>query len=384
MRYQDNRTWLEIDLNAIKQNYVNIEKKLAKNCEIIAVIKANAYGLGAVELGRVFEALHCPVLAVATVEEAMELRENGIRADILILGPIHPKHAVLAVENNFHVTFADLHHGKVLSDIIAPTGRKLKGHIKIDSGLSRLGIVVRGREERAQAEIRDILSLPGLDTVGVYTHTSNSSSGEHNELERRELELFASIVPRLKQSKPDIKAHCLSSSTLSSFSEYSYDFVRIGVLYMGTKPELSDLFDVSQAVSLKSRVIQKKAIPEGTCVSYDATFTTSRPTTIAIVPIGYADGLRRSVSNRASMLLHGCRAPIIGKICCDYSILDITDIPDAAEGDIVTIFGKDNGTEQYAYHYAELYPASVSEVTATLTSRIPRFYLKNDTLAVNN
>jgi len=141
-------------------------------------------------------------------------------------------------------------------------------------------------------------------------------------------------------------------------------------------PEYSAKFNVDQAVSLKTRIVQTKTLEEGVGVSYGATFVTSRPVRIALTPIGYADGLRRSLSNRGFMIVCGRKAPIIGKICCDVTILDVTNIPEAREGDVVTIFGREHAEEQYVYHYADLYPASVSEVTATLTSRIPRFYLR--------
>lgn len=381
MEYYDERTWFEIDLDVIKKNYLEIKSKLKRGCEILGVVKANAYGIGSVKVAQLFQEIYCPMLAVATIQEAMELRENKITIPILILGPINPKHVCLAIENGFQITVVSYKNAKEITEASLSAGKPITSHIKIDSGLSRLGIVVKDRKSEALKEVGNILSLKGIDVAGVFTHTSNLSVNGANDLEKAELELFSEIVAYTKRVNPEIKAHCLSSSTLQYYPEYSYDFVRIGILYMGVKPDKSRIFDVSQAVSLKSRILQVKQLGEGASVSYDATFVTTRATTIAIIPIGYADGLRRSISNRGHVLIHGEKAPIIGKICCDYTILDVTDIPQIAEGDIVTIFGSDNGKEQYVYHYADLYPASVAEVTATITSRIPRYYRKDNKLS---
>lgn len=380
MEYYDERTWLEIDLDVIKNNYLEIKSKLKPGCEILGVVKANAYGIGSVKVAQLFQEIHCPIVAVATIQEAMELRENNVTIPILILGPINPKHVCLAIDNGFQITVVSYKNAREISEACLSAGKSITSHIKIDSGLSRLGIVVKNRKKEALKEVENILSLKGIDVAGVFTHTSNLSVCGQNELEKSELELFSEIVAYMKKANPNIKAHCLSSSTLQYYQEYSYDFVRIGILYMGVKPEKYRIFDVSQAVGLKSRIIQVKQLGEGASISYDATFVTTRPTTIAIIPIGFADGLRRSLSNRGHVLIHGEKAPIIGKICCDYTILDVTDIPNVAEGDIVTIFGRDNGAEQDVYHYADLYPASVAEVTATISSRIPRYYKKDNKL----
>lgn len=378
MEYYDERTWFEIDLDVIKKNYLEIKSKLKHGCEILGVVKANAYGIGSVKVAQLFQEIQCPIVAVATLQEAMELRENNVTIPVLILGPINPKHVCLAIENGFQITVVSYKNAKEIAEASLSEGKSITSHIKIDSGLSRLGIVVKNRKNEALKEVESILSLKGIDVAGVFTHTSNLSVNGANDLEKSELELFSEIVAYVKKINPKIKAHCLSSSTLQHYPEYSYDYVRIGILYMGVKPDKSRIFDVSQAVSLKSRILQVKHLGEGASISYDATFVTTRPTTIAIIPIGYADGLRRSLSNRGHVLIHGEKAPIIGKICCDYTILDVTDIPQTAEGDIVTIFGKDNGKEQYVYHYADLYPASTAEVTATITSRIPRYYRKDN------
>jgi len=381
VEYYTERTWIEIDLDVIKKNYLEIKRKLQHGCNILAVVKANAYGLGSVKVAQLFQEIHCPIVAVATIQEAMELRENNITLPILILGPINPKHVSLAIENELQISIISYKNAQEITEASLAAGKSISAHIKIDSGLSRLGIVVKNRKNDALKEIDAILSLGGIHVAGVFTHTSNLSAGENDDLEKSELELFSEIVAYMKKNNPEIKAHCLSSSTLQHYPEYSFDFVRIGILYMGIKPDASSIFNISQAVSLKSRILQVKQLAKGASISYNATFVTTRPTTIAIIPIGYADGLRRSLSNRGHVLVRGEKAPIVGKICCDYTILDVTDIPHVAEGDIATIFGRDNGKEQYAYHYADLYPASISEVTATITSRIPRYYRKDNKLS---
>jgi alanine racemase len=360
-------------LDVIRRNYLRIAEKTGGKKHVLIVLKANAYGLGAVALGRFFESLGCFALAASTLEEAMELRESGVRLPVLILAPIGAGQAVLAAEQEFWVSLVNTSQSLSLSDAASASGRKVKGHIKADSGLSRLGIRLTGRVSQALEEMKEILTLPGLDVTGFYTHTSDGAPA----LDRAELELFAAAAEKLKEIRPSLLVHCLSSSTLPRFSEYLCDFARIGALYSGGPPEAVTDWGIEQAVSFKSRVLQVKLLEAGASVSYGAAYVTSRPTKIAVAAVGYADGLRRSLSNGGAMIVRGKKAPIIGKMCCDCTILDVTDIPGAEEGDLVTIWGRDGTAEQYVWDYAELYPASFSEVTAALASRVPRVYMRH-------
>jgi alanine racemase len=381
MQYQQDRTWLEVDLDAIGKNYVDIKKKIAPDCQIIAVVKANAYGLGAVRIARELEALGCPMFSVACLQEAIELRENGISVPILLSGVLNPMHVELAIDNDIEVALVSYHHAKSLSKSAKTSGQRIKGHIKLDVGLSRLGIVVKNRRSEALSEILKIAELDCIDPVAIFTHITSAKLPGAEEFDRGQLELFAQMAIKVYEVGLRLKKHCCSTIPAVRYPEYNFDYIRVAAILFGQLPHTYERFNIKPVVELKTRIWQIKHVEAGTAISYGPIFHTLRRTKMAVVPIGFADGLRRSISNRGSMLIHGKMAPIIGTLSSDYSVLDMTDIPEAKEGDIVTVFGCDNGIEQPEHVYADLYPGTVSEVTSAISSRVPRFYLKGGAIA---
>jgi len=376
MRFLRDRTWLEVDLGAIGDNYREVRRRIGPDCQVIAVVKADAYGLGAARVARELEALGCPMFSVSCIQEAMELRENGISAPILLMGVLDPIHAELAVENDVEVSIVGLRQAKALSSAAASRGCRLKGHIKLDVGLGRFGIVVRGREDEAFSEILSIAALRYLDLVAVYTHVTASKLPGAEEFNRDQLELFARTAARIRDAGIALKRHCCSTLPMVRYPEYCFDYVRVAAIIYGQTPAAYAPFDIHPAFALKTRIWQIKEVEAGTPISYGPTFHTLRRTRLAIVPVGFADGLRRTISNRGSMLVRANMAPLIGMLSSDFSILDVTDIPEAAEGDVVTVFGSDGGAELPASSYADLYPGTVSEVTSAISSRVPRVYLR--------
>jgi alanine racemase len=374
VEYQRDRTWLEVNLGAIVDNYKEIKSKINTDCQIIAAIKANAYGLGAVRIAQELEKLGTPMFSVSCIEEAMELRENGVKTPILVMGLLNPIHVSLAIDNAIEASFLNFHQAEALSIAAKAVGKKLRGHIKLDVGLSRLGIVVKNRIDETLKEILRITDLENISPVAIFTHITSSKLPGSEEFDRAQLDLFVKISTELDKLGLRLKKHCCSTIPAVRYPEYNLDYIRVAALLFGQLPHTYGRFAIKPTFTLKTRIWQIKQLEAGTPVSYGPTFYTLRKSKIAIVPIGFADGLRRTISNRGEMLLHGKLAPIIGMLSSDYSTLDVTDIPNAKEGDIVTVFGNDNGIEQSVQVYADLYPGTVSEVTSALGSRIPRFY----------
>ena len=328
-----------------------------------------------------FEEAGCDFFAVTFIEEALELRKAGIRGSILAMAPIDTGELEKAAENDVIVTLTEKEAAEELSRKAAGLGKVIKAHLKLDTGLSRLGIVTAHREHEAAAECGEIISLPGIDVIGIYTHitSADKSVPGGDELNLRELRRFKTVCDMLEEKGYQLTRHCLSSGPLKNYPEYACEYVRLGdILYgpYGNIPGAYGIYPVKNCIYLKSRIIQVKEIPCGSSISYGPMFTTLRDTKIAVVPIGFADGLRRALSNIGCMLVKGHRAPIVGKICCDHTILDVTDIPDVKRGDIVTIFGRDGELEQTAGNYAKLIGASTSEITSILSQRIPRIMLQ--------
>lgn len=375
MQYQRNRAWLEIDLDAISHNYRNIEANLVSPCRIIAVLKSNAYGLGSVGIAQRLEDLGCPMFAVVCIEEAMELRESGILSPILVMGPIDPEHVELAADNGIELALVSLDHAKLLSEAARSVGKRVRGHIKIDTGLNRLGILVKDRTETATEEIIRICAMEGIEPAALFTHFTTSEMPGCEEFNEGQLALFDEMSSRLQAAGLHLAKHCSSTIPALRYPERNHDYIRVAALLFGFEPYTYTGYDIKQVVQLKTRVLQIKEVKAGSPVSYGPLFHTLRDSKLAVVAIGFADGLRRSIQNRGFMLLHGMKSPIVGKLSSDYSIIDVTDIPEARENDIVTVFGRDGDIEQPVYDYADLYPGTTAEVTAVIGPRIPRFFI---------
>ena len=356
---------MKVHLDALEKNYRVQEEKLPAGTEIMAVVKADAYGLGAVPIAKKLAQLGCMYFAVTFIEEAIALRKAGLTGQILAMMPIEPDELDLACKYDVTVIIKSVDHGKTLSEAALSRGVNLKAHIKLDCGLGRMGIVLWGREDEAFEDIRQICALCGLNIVGIFTHiTSAGTIHDGGQLDRRELELFSNICDRLENRGIHLLRHCLSSEPWERYPKYAFDFVRVGTC----------LYLRNHTVTLQTEIVQLKTLPERVPVSYGPTFYTNRRTKAAIVPIGFADGIGRKLSNKGEMLVRGQRVLIIGKICCDHTILDVTEVQGVEEGNTVTIFGTDGSESQDVIDYAELLGASEPEITSVLARRITRIY----------
>ncbi|MCD6257146.1 alanine racemase [Candidatus Aerophobetes bacterium] len=335
--------YLEVNLDAVAANVRVLKKLVGNKTRIMAVVKANAYGHGAVEVSRVVLENGATHLAVATLEEAVELREKAqIKAPILVLGVSIQDDLEAFIHYNLTIAIGDLEIAKQLSHLAKKYEKKAKIHINIDTGMARLGIVAR----EAKDKIKKIVSLPGIYVEGIFTHFS-SACEEDKTPTYLQFKKYREIIDKLEKEGIYIPIHHVAdSATLLDLPSMHLDMVRPGIAIYGAYPSESiknkaELEPVSQ---LKTRIISLRKIPAGSKVGYGGTYRTKRETTVATIPIGYADGYSRKMSNRGEVIIKGKRAPVIGRICMDHCMIDVTDIPGVKLGDEVVMWGK-QGTE---------------------------------------
>ena len=366
-------TWVKIDLSAIEANIDAVAAKA--NVPVMAVIKADAYGHGAVPIARLLEK-KCAFFGVSSMLEAMELRSAGIRLPILILGATPDDAYPLAVREDIRPAIFTWESACALSRAAAAQGKTARLHFAVDTGMSRIGLQVT--EEAADLCAR-IAALPGLVCEGLFSHFATADETDLSRA-RAQAARFADFDAMLKARGLEIPIrHLNNSAGVMNFSEH-YDMVRSGIVTYGLYPSEEvnpgDL-PLQPALSWYSRVTHVKTLPAGREISYGGTFVTTRDTRVATVAVGYADGYRRSLSGRFYVLIRGRKAPILGRVCMDQLMVDVTDIPDAAAGDTVTLAGRD-GKERITIE--ELAAAAGSfnyETVCGISRRVPRVYLKD-------
>ena len=374
MDYGKNRTWLEVDLAVLRENYRKIQQRVSPAVGVMAVVKADAYGLGAVKATQALAAAGCRQFGTAYLEEAMELRENGIQAPILVLGSV-PLHQVeVAVEHRLTLQVSSLAMAAAFDQVAARMGRTLGVQIAADVGMARFGLPLEGRVEAAAEEAAAICRLPHLKVEGYYTHLQVlGTTPEGQEFDRHQFGLFREFTDRLYAAGFRATRHCACSAMLLLHPQSYLDQVRVSALLFGLQNPLGQPFQLPEVVSLRSRVVHLKQVPQGSPVGYGPHYT-QRDTRLAIIPIGFGDGLHRSVSHKAPVLIRGQRATVFGKLCMDFCMVDVTDIP-AEIGDEVTLIGESGGQSVSIFEYAALYGGTACEVTTSLGKRINRIYL---------
>ena len=374
--YCYDRAEVVVDLDAIHENLLQIKKLLKKDTLLCPIIKTDAYGHGVIPVANEILDL-ADYFAVATIDEAVELRKNGIEKPLFLLG--------FTPESRFDDLFTyqvwpnvyRLTTAKKLSEMAVLRGEILKIHISVDTGMSRLGFM---RTERSLEEIEEIAKLPGLFLEGLFTHFVSADSADHT-LAKEQIARFESFRKELEKRGALFRlVHMSASAGTMEFPEAHFNMVRSGIINYGLYP--SDEVDkeklpLTPALSLKSTVIYVKDIEEGDSVSYGATFTAPRRMRIATIPVGYGDGYFRAYSGKGSVLIRGKRAPILGRICMDQFMVDVSDIPGVTEGDDVTLIGRDGEEEITADELAFLAGTISYEILCDLGKRLPRVYLKN-------
>lgn len=369
------RAWLEINLKHLEHNAKVLKELLPKNGELMAVVKADAYGHGAVVVSQQLNKVGINTFAVATIEEGIELRKHGVRGDILILGYTELVRAKDLKKYKLMQTIVDYPYAKALNEC----GQQIKVHIKIDTGMHRLGV-----DCNQVKEVIEVLQLEHLDTCGIFTHLCASDSHEKRDVSFTldQIDNFYRLIQALKEKNiPIPKLHIQSSYGLLNYPELNCDYVRLGIALYGSISSWGDttkvMPDLRPVLALKAHIALIKNIKAGEGVGYSRSFVAERDSRIAVVPIGYADGLPRNLScNKAYGLLHGQRVPIIGRICMDQLVIDITEVAEAGRGDTITLIGKDKENEITAVELANSSNSITNEVFSRLGQRLHKVYLR--------
>lgn len=362
------RTWARINLDVLKRNLAKI-REISGGKEIIAVVKANAYGHGDIQCAKAMNQYGIKHFAVSNLWEAQRLKSEGISGDILIFGYCEIPLITENLDKNFIFTVGDTEYAKKLSDTAVENNVSVPVHIKIDTGMSRVGI-------STEEQLDYILSLPGLDCRAGYTHFAVSDSLDPGDMEFTEQQQ-AKIIGMCK--KRELKTHSQNSGGIIYHSDFEGDFVRAGIVMYGQKPD--SRFPIPEGIQpifeLCSVVSQLKTIHPGDTVSYGRTFTASRETKIALVSCGYADGFNRRLSGNWSVMINGKSAPICGRICMDQTLVDVTDIPDVKVGDVVTVYSNDI-EDGCSVTEAALRVGTINyEMLCAIGTRVPRIYIEN-------
>lgn len=368
MNVQKKRCWAEISLDNIEYNYRRMREKLPEGCCFLGVVKANAYGHGAVEVAKVLEDAGADYLAVAFIDEALELREHGISLPILVLGYTAAEYTAELIEHNITQAVVDAEVGYAYAAEAEKLGKPLKCHLKIDSGMGRLGF----RKDSSCDKLAELLKLPYLNFEGAFTHFAVSDING-DVYTHKQYENFMGRVQKLEtlNGKKFDLIHCTNSGAMVNYTHTYHSMVRPGILLYGHYPD-KDKGDINvrPAMTLKTRIVQIKGVMPGDTVSYGRIWTADKPTKVAVLSIGYADGLSRLLSGKAEFLLRGQRIKQIGRICMDMCMADISNIPDAEVGDEVTVFGEELPIEEHAEKIGTI----SYEMLCGVSVRVPRIY----------
>lgn len=373
------RVWAEVDLDAIWENMVHMKENIAENTKILAVIKTDGYGHGGVPIAKMLEQLDFMFgYAAATYEEAHVLREAGVKKPILILGYTFPYCYEELIREEIRPAVYRRDTVEELAAAAAKVGKKAKVHIKVDTGMGRIGITP---DEEGLEFVRFLIEHPELEVEGIFTHFAKSDEADKTSA-NHQLELFQNFIDKI-QTELGITIpvkHCSNSAAILEMPQANMDMVRAGITTYGLYPseEVSkDIVPLRAAMSLYSHIVYCKMIHAGQSVSYGGLFTAQKDTRVATIPVGYGDGYPRSLSGKGYVLIHGKKAPILGRVCMDQFMVDISEIPEAMDGDKVTLLGMD-GTERItAEELGELSGRFNYEFVCDLGKRIPRVYIQH-------
>lgn len=368
--------WAEVDLNNLEHNMQQI-KKVSKGKDIMAVVKADAYGHGAIETAPVLIENGATKLAVAIITEAMELRRIGIDVPIMILGYTPLDFVRDIVNYSIEQTVYSYDYASVLSREAQRLKKKAKIHIAVDTGMGRIGFLPN--EESVQ-EVYKISKLPGIEIEGVFSHFS-SADEEDKSYTIKQVQEFNCFLDELMNMGIGFNTkHISNSAAIIDIPELNYDAIRPGIITYGYYPSQEvkkEVMDLRKVMTLKTRVIHVKELPKGEYISYGRAFQTERKSIIATLPVGYADGYTRLLTGKAKVIINGQFAPVIGKICMDQCMIDITDIGQVDVGDEVILLGEQNNVKFDADDIAELLGTINYEVICMISKRVPRVYIRN-------
>lgn len=372
------RVFAKIDLDAVRNNLEEIHSAIQPETKVIAVIKTDGYGHGAVPIARDVEEL--PYLwgfAVATSKEGIVLRRHGIRKPILILGRSFAEEYEQIIEWDLQPAVCSYEAAEQLSRIAKSKNKALQLHIKIDTGMSRIGYQVT---EQSADEIRRMYQLEHIAIEGIFTHFAKADETDKSHTVKQ-MELFQKMISLLEERGIDIPLkHCSNSAGIMDLPQMNLDAVRAGIILYGLMPSdevNKESLKLKPVLELKSRISYIKTLEPGRTISYGGTYEVTHRQRIATIPVGYGDGYPRSLSNKGYVLIHGQRAAICGRVCMDQFMVDVTDIPEAEEGDTVTLIGIDGDEELTMENLGDLSGRFNYEFACDLGKRIPRLFYKN-------
>ena len=370
------RVYAEINLDAIVKNVDNLMALTKENTGALAVVKADGYGHGDVAVAKAV-AQKVTGYAVATLDEAVNLRENGVKKPILVLGYVDPYEFDILVSHEITATVFDVETAQLLADAARVQKKQAHCHIKVDTGMRRIGLEP---DENGIAIVKQITALKELSAYGIFTHFAASDETDKTSAEHQ-FKLFTDFTGRLeKEGIHFTYRHCANSAAVIDMPQVDLDMVRLGIAMYGMYPSdevKKEKVELFPALDLKSHITMVKEIPAGEKVSYGGTFTTTRTTKLATVSVGYGDGYPRALSSKGYVLVRGQKAPIVGRVCMDQMMVDVTDIKNVTRADIVTLIGKDGDAEITVEEIAALAGTFNYEFVCDLGKRIPRSYYLN-------
>ena len=375
------RTWAEIDLNSLAHNYTVLRNLLNPSAKFLGVVKANAYGHGAVPCARKLQECGADWLAVAALPEGAELRQNGITLPILCLGQTQPSLAPLMCDYGITQAVGDIDNGRALSEYAEAHHKKIRIHVKIDTGMSRTGFYWPDDEAAKQDTARlidELCSLPGLEPEGIFTHFAVAD--DDREFTRLQLNRLLEAKRYLaKIGRTFSLTHAAASIGTLDYPEAHLDMCRFGlVLYGYASTETGNdgsTLGLQPVMTVKSRITAVRRLPAGTTISYGRTYTLTRDSVIAVLPVGYADGLHRVLSNKLRVKIHDTLCPNVGRVCMDMTMVDVTDVAGVRAGDVATVFDGELAAEE-----AGNAGTIIHELVCSPSLRVPRVYVEDGKL----
>lgn len=372
------RVTAEIDLDAVAYNIKNIRKKVKKETMIMGVVKADAYGHGAVEVSKVLLYNGADWLGVAMIDEAVQLRKNNIMVPILILGYTPEAEIEDVVRYDIIQTVFSYEMAKMVSDAAVKLGKTAKIHIKVDTGMGRIGFIP---EENIGDEVLKISKLPNIEINGIFTHFSTSDEKDKT-FTKLQYDRFKYAIDEIEKKgiKLSVK-HCANSAAIMDFDDLGFNMVRAGIILYGMYPSdevIKENLSLKPVMSIKTHISYVKKVSKNIPVSYGRTYYTDKESVIATVPVGYADGYIRKMQNGGRVIVNGHYANIVGRVCMDQFMIDITDVPDVSSGDEVILMGSDEKLSITAEEIAHVLDTINYEVVCMIGKRVPREYIKNN------
>ncbi len=381
-----NRTWAEVNLANLEYNYRNIcdrVHEISAETKVLSVVKADAYGHGAVEVAKRLSAIGTDYFAVATAPEAGKLRQAGIEEPILILGYVSEADIPYLIENHISATLCDEHTAEMFSKAAQAIGKPLHVHIAVNTGMTRVGFEADEDEDSIE-KIVEAATMPGIVTEGIFTHFAVADTADGNEYTNEQFARFCAVVDALSARGLTLTyRHCANSGAILQYpqtvclklsnGEPAFTMVRAGIILYGYYPDAGTKKTVAlrPVMTIKAHVVQVRDVKSGVTVSYGRTYTTQQPMRLAVITMGYADGYHRAASGRAQVMVNGKIVPVVGRICMDMCMIDVSGI-EVKQGDIVTVFGEEGVTADTT---AEAANTISYEVLCAISARMPRFYV---------